>query len=295
MSKRTSQSASAGIAMVVALMLAPVWAQDKATGPDKDAMRKTNASQDTSASRDPAQLAPEIYKVLLDNVQVRVLEVRLSVGQKSPMHSHPGYVIYCITPGKIRFATPDGKTSDVEFKAGQTLWRDAEAHGPENIGNSECQVLNIELKGSKGSGEHMAAMAKWKDAAGGEHGEHRMIAIDESTWQAAPPGLPPGSQIAVLEGDPSKAGLFAMRAKLPANYKIPPHYHPADEHVTVISGALFMGGGDRLDEGKSKELGVGGFALMPAGLHHFAWTKEETVIQVHGSGSRSRRCSRFTA
>lgn len=56
----------------------------------------------------------------------------------------------------------------------------------------------------------------------------------------------------MLEGDPMKAGLFTIRIQLPANYKIPAHWHPADEHVTVISGTFYMGMGNKLDEPKPR-------------------------------------------
>jgi quercetin dioxygenase-like cupin family protein len=75
-----------------------------------------------------------------------------------------------------------------------------------------------------------------------------------------------------------------MRLKLPANYRIPAHWHPADEHVTVISGTFNMGTGDVLDTTTGKTLPAGSFALMPAQMHHFAWTSEETVLQLHGVG-----------
>ena len=77
---------------------------------------------------------------------------------------------------------------------------------------------------------------------------------------------------------------FTMRLKFPANYRIPPHWHPAVERVTVLSGALYMGVGEKFDAGASQALKVGGLAIMPARSPHFAWTREETVIQLHGTG-----------
>jgi len=70
------------------------------------------------------------------------------------------------------------------------------------------------------------------------------------TWGPAPSILPAGARLAVLEGDPSKTGPYTMRLEMPAGYRIPPHFHPADEHVTVISGAFQVGMGDTFDEGK---------------------------------------------
>ena len=103
-------------------------------------------------------------------------------------------------------------------------------------------------------------------------------------WTDAPPSMPPGAQIAVIEGDLKKAEPFAFRLKLPANYKIAPHTHPAVEHVTVLSGTFYMGPGDQVDPEKAVALTPGSFAAFQPGHSMFAWTEEETVIQVHGVG-----------
>lgn len=113
---------------------------------------------------------------------------------------------------------------------------------------------------------------------------HVMVVPSEIIWSEGPPSLPKGAKMAILEGDPKKKGLFTMRLKLPANYKVPAHWHPVDEHVTVISGAFYMGLGDKLDISKGKALTLGGFAVIPPKTHHFAWTKRETVIQIHAMG-----------
>ena len=114
--------------------------------------------------------------------------------------------------------------------------------------------------------------------------DHVMFTGSELVWKEAPPALPPGAKVAVLEGDPAQPGLFTMRIKVPANYKVPPHWHPADEHVTVISGSFFMGLGEKFDEKAMKELPPGGFAMMVTGTRHFAMSKKETVVQVHAMG-----------
>jgi quercetin dioxygenase-like cupin family protein len=98
---------------------------------------------------DPAIIAPKIYKVLLENDQVRILEVRLKPGKKSPMHSHPAYIIYALSTCKVRFTLPDGKTKEVKMEAGEAAWSDAESHAVDNIGRTEVHVLNIELKGTQ--------------------------------------------------------------------------------------------------------------------------------------------------
>jgi quercetin dioxygenase-like cupin family protein len=99
-----------------------------------------------------------------------------------------------------------------------------------------------------------------------------------------PASLPPGTKAAVLEGDPKQSGLFTMRVKLPANYKIPPHFHGADEHITVLSGTFKVALGDMFDPSKTKPLTAGSFGVIPMKTPHFAMTSEETAIQLHGMG-----------
>jgi hypothetical protein len=113
---------------------------------------------------------------------------------------------------------------------------------------------------------------------------HIMITPEEATWGAAPPGLPAGAEVAVLEGDPSAAGPFTMRGKFPDGYTIPPHFHPADEHVTVIQGTFLMGMGDKFSEPSMKALSTGSFAVMPKGTRHFAQARGDTIVQIHGIG-----------
>ncbi|HKA88176.1 MAG TPA: cupin domain-containing protein [Haliangiales bacterium] len=85
-----------------------------------------------------------------------------------------------------------------------------------------------------------------------------MLGPTDVKWGDAPPSLPPGAKFALIEGDPKAANqLVTFRLKLPRGYKIPPHSHPADEHVTVISGTLHMGMGDTFDESKLKAYAAG--------------------------------------
>lgn len=122
-------------------------------------------------------------------------------------------------------------------------------------------------------------------AVGATMTAHVMITPPEVKWSDGPASLPAGAKIAVVEGDPAAANaLFTIRLKLPANYKVMPHFHPADEHVTVISGAFWMGMGAKHDPATMKELPAGSFAVMPVGHQHFAMTKAETVVQIHGAG-----------
>jgi quercetin dioxygenase-like cupin family protein len=103
-------------------------------------------------------------------------------------------------------------------------------------------------------------------------------------WGDPPPVFEKGASFTVVSGDPSKDGLFVVRLKMPAGYKVNPHWHPGDEHVTVLSGTFMIGMGDKFDKGTMKELPAGGYTLLPAQMHHFAMAKNATVVQVHGMG-----------
>jgi len=113
---------------------------------------------------------------------------------------------------------------------------------------------------------------------------HVRLNANDLVWKDGPASLPAGAKMAHIEGDMSKPELFTIRLSLPANYKVPPHWHPAIEHVTVIKGAFFMGTGDQFNEATAIKLSEAAFALMPVKQTHFAFTKKRTIIQLHGMG-----------
>ena len=95
--------------------------------------------------------------------------------------------------------------------------------------------------------------------------QHVVLTPGDLKWMDAPPGLPPGAKMAVLEGDPNKKGPFTVRLQAPAGYKVPPHTHPTTEHVTVISGTFNIGTGDKFDDAAGKELGLAAIWSCPRG------------------------------
>jgi quercetin dioxygenase-like cupin family protein len=103
-------------------------------------------------------------------------------------------------------------------------------------------------------------------------------------WVDGPASLPKGAKTVVLEGDPTKAGEFVIRVKLPDGMKILPHTHPKDERVTVLAGTLYLGMGDTFDEKKAKAMPAGSYGRTGAGMKHFGFVKGETVLQLHGTG-----------
>jgi hypothetical protein len=128
------------------------------------------------------------------------------------------------------------------------------------------------------------AVAQSSSSSGSARQAPELCSPSSINWKPGPGSLPPGAQFAVLEGDPAKDGPFTMRVKLPDGYKIPPHMHPGVEHITVLSGTFNLGTGDKFDKAKTQELVAGTFGFWPAGMKHFAWTKGETIVQLHGLG-----------
>jgi quercetin dioxygenase-like cupin family protein len=127
------------------------------------------------------------------------------------------------------------------------------------------------------------ARAAEQKAKGAAKPHAMSINPDQLQWGDAPPSLPKGAQVAVLHGDPSKAGPFVIRLKMPAGYKIAPHWHSQAENLTIVSGALKLHRGDTMDA-PADTLSPGGFHFLPGKAHHAAEAEEETVVQVHGNG-----------
>jgi Domain of unknown function (DUF4437) len=113
---------------------------------------------------------------------------------------------------------------------------------------------------------------------------HALVPADKVQWGPAPPALPAGAEIAVLEGNPSEKGPVTLRLRFPANYALPPHWHSMTERVTVLSGTLNVGMGDKLDRRASQALEPGGFVSLPAKMNHFAFTTVPTVVQINLEG-----------
>jgi quercetin dioxygenase-like cupin family protein len=118
----------------------------------------------------------------------------------------------------------------------------------------------------------------------GQPAGHALLMDTDLKWGEPPPALPKGATVAVLSGDPGQPGPFTVRVKFPAGYKIAPHWHPTDEHVTVLSGTLAFGMGEKVDPASMKKLSAGGYARMPAEMRHYVEATAATMIQIHGVG-----------
>lgn len=101
----------------------------------------------TAMAQDPVKVDSKHYKVEQENSQVRVLRIHYGAHEKSVMHAHPASVAVFLGDGDVRFTTPDGKTIESHFKAGQVQWEAAGNHLPENTGDKPFELILVELKG----------------------------------------------------------------------------------------------------------------------------------------------------
>ena len=104
--------------------------------------------------------------------------------------------------------------------------------------------------------------------------DHMAVQPNALKWGPPPPGLPAGAQVAVVSGNPGGDGPYVVRARLPAGYKIPPHTHPTDENVTVLSGNFHIAMGDKFDTKKGETLRAGGFRQRPKS-HAALWLDDQ--------------------
>jgi quercetin dioxygenase-like cupin family protein len=104
------------------------------------------------------------------------------------------------------------------------------------------------------------------------------------TWVDAPPSLPAGTKMLVLEGHPAEQGFFTMRLRVPAGARLQPHWHPREERVTILSGLARVGFGDTFDESVMTTFGPGSFYVNPPKSHHYVWIVEPTEMQLTGTG-----------
>ncbi len=114
--------------------------------------------------------------------------------------------------------------------------------------------------------------------------EHVMVAPAQLVWGESPPGLPAGARVAIVAGDPGQPGPFVMRVMVPAGYVVPAHWHPTAENLSIMSGTVAVGMGDKSDPATMTTLDAGGFAVLPAEMRHTFLARTEATFQVHGSG-----------
>jgi anti-sigma factor ChrR (cupin superfamily) len=123
-------------------------------------------------------------------------------------------------------------------------------------------------------------VAAWVMASGQSATGPIIVKPMTSKWDP----LMPGVEMAVLSGDPAKTGMYTIRLRLADGTKFAPHWHPEDEHVTVLRGTFMAGMGDKFDDAALQELPAGTYVMMPKTMHHFAKASGQTVLQLHGQG-----------
>ena len=128
-----------------------------------------------------------------------------------------------------------------------------------------------------------AALPALAQAPAAHDMSHTTAAPGDLKW-SAPAAYGAGAQIAVVKGDPTKEGMYVVRLKVPAGFKIGAHMHPNDENVTVLSGSINIGTGDKLDQSKGVALKAGGYSHVAKNMTHYAWFTEDTILQLHGMG-----------
>jgi len=133
----------------------------------------------------------------------------------------------------------------------------------------------------------VAVCAAGPQQSAGEAGEamkeHPVTRAAATQWGPAPPVLPAGAQAAILAGDPGKDGMFTLRLKMPAGYRVPRHWHPSDESVTLVEGDLTLSMGEAANA-HAKTLAPGDFLNLPARMQHEASTKGGATVQIHSMG-----------
>ena len=127
------------------------------------------------------------------------------------------------------------------------------------------------------------ALAQDDAAAAAAPSAHSMVRAAATAGGDGPPMLPRGVQAAVLYGDPGKAGPFAIRLKAPAGYRVPRHWHPSDEQVTVIQGQVTLSMGEA-DSAHSESFGAGDYVNLPARMQHEATVQDGAVVQINAMG-----------
>ena len=129
----------------------------------------------------------------------------------------------------------------------------------------------------------VAWLAQRNSVMASEAAPKNVFTPDSIQWGPPPPFVPAGAQLAVLEGNPmASTGDYTIRLKMPAGYKIAPHWHPLRENVTVISGTFKVGMGDQFDESKMLTLPAGSFGYLDPDMHHYAMAVDAAIVQVHG-------------
>ncbi len=110
---------------------------------------------------------------------------------------------------------------------------------------------------------------------------HKIVHFGDLKWTP----IMKGCDLAPVSGDSNAEGApFVLRIRCADGIKLPAHWHPTDEHLTVLKGTFLVGMGESFDEAKLQTMNVGNFITMPKEMRHFGLCKGETIVQLHGAG-----------
>lgn len=134
----------------------PVMTEPPPEEPVAEAEQPTEPEQPAEppappAPGDPAQVGPDIYKVVTENDQIRAFEVTFAPGAKIGLHQHPDHVAYALTDGKLTITGQDGQAQEIDIKAGSAMFLAAQAHSAENKTDKELKLVVVELRGASKS------------------------------------------------------------------------------------------------------------------------------------------------
>jgi len=150
------------------------------------------------------------------------------------------------------------------------------------VGAVVIALAFIPLVGAQDKAKPAAPAAAPAPAAAAAAAGHKMWTAKDLEWKDLPSIK--GAKIALLEGPMNEEKPFTARIKMPAGGKIPPHTHPGIEHVTVVSGAFAMGMGEKWDDKALHTLNAGDMMIMQPNTPHYAMSKGESIVQIHGMG-----------
>jgi quercetin dioxygenase-like cupin family protein len=199
---------------------------------------------------DPTVVAPNHYKVVLENDRVRVLQIRYAEGEETPMHSHPDAVALFLEDGTVEMRLPDGTSQQPAGKAGEALWTPAGDHSPKAV--TSVSVILVELK--DGGGDAAPAEPSATDVAP----DHYKVALEND-------------RVRVLQIQYAAGEEAAM------------HSHPEGVAVFLADGTVEM----RLPDGTSQQLAAkaGDVLWTPADTHSPKAMTAVSVIQLELKGS----------
>ena len=251
--------------------VATVPARDAATWASFYAEDGVLMAPNASVARGPDAIRRQMAELFdMPNLQLTFAPTRIEVARAGDMATEIGTY-------RIGFDTPQGRIDDEGSYVTSWRKRDGQWKVISDI-NTSSKPMAMPMQAT-------AAPASVVTPVSFEGERAEMAGGTGLIWSAfAVPGFPPGARRTVIHGDPTKEGDFTMRLSFPDGYRIPPHFHGAGEHITVLQGTFRFGMGERFDESALKPHPAGDFIYTPAKMPHFAIAKGETVIQLHGTG-----------